>query len=406
MSPSPSANLRLLYIHHLFYSFSLTVFPVLIPPLIYQTFGSVSFFFIWNSVWTIVYLFLFLPLFNLAISLSAVRLFLIIGAGLFAVFLAVCSRITEGNEIAACLYSALLGVAFAVYWFLRHWMISISADFRAIGRQISIFSIIIVANAVIGPSLAGYLAETYSFELALIVIACVTVVSTFPLLLLQPPEDVKQYRIHNLGAVLAEKTPAAVRPAYFWAGMAECFFSYSFPIAFVISIGDVMKLGFLSGGSALAAALLIWLAGLHFDRAKRTQLLGRVTWARFAVIACYPILAFFPSLYLALILETLNRLTERVHATVQEAYLFGISNKVHPTHFQLNKEYALTLGRLAANVTIIVAMASLPPKAMWIFVGLGAFGQLGWLTMKKVDYLFETEQSGAPSPSIIQNATP
>jgi len=380
-------NIKLFYIHSLLFQFSDSMLAIVLPIFLYKLFGSISAVFIFTLSWNLIYLILFIPLFNLAMHLKNPKYFMAMGVVLYVISLWLFGQTTTENIRLIIPATIIFSLYISFYWLIRHWFFSVNADYLKIGRQISTLSIMGMLVSFIAPIIGGALSFLVSFNITFILGAITAGFSLIPVLLFFAPPHPRSYGFKKIIRILQNPNLKAIRSAPIWEGFSAYLIKTCWVLAFAIFIGNIMSLGILTGVTTLLSAILTWMAGGWFDARKRAKLLTRLTGIRVALTLLYPTIFFFPNMIYIWIVETLNKTTSGMHCTVTDSYLFAYSNKIHPIHFHLNREIYMTITRIISSAILAVAFYFLPSESLWVAIALGAFMMFGWNSLKRSDHL-------------------
>lgn len=270
---------------------------------------------------------------------------------------------------------------------IRHWFFSVNSDYQKMGKQVSALAIMSMVVGFLAPIVAGGVSFFFSFNVTFILGAFAASIGIIPILMFHAPHHETVFTWKKVRRIINQPELKAIRPAYLLEGVNFNFGMATWLLAFAIFIGTILDLGILVGTTTLIAAILTWLMGHWFDQRKRKKILNRVMALRTTTIFLYTSIFFFPNLAYVWVIESLNRLTLSMRLTVTDSYLYALGNKIHPIHFNLNREVLLGISRLLSSGFMAIAFLFLPPEALWVFLGIAAFTTLGWLTLKRVDHL-------------------
>lgn len=273
------------------------------------------------------------------------------------------------------------------YWMIRHWFLSMNTDYRQIGKQISVLTIIRIIISFIAPIVGGWLSYFVSFNVAFLLGASAGFLSLIPIILFHAPPHPMQYGLKTVISTLKKPELKNIRPAYFWEGFSAFFIKDAWILAFIIFIGTILDLGLLIGFTTLITALMTWTAGVWFDQRKRKSILTYMTNIKALSVFLYSSIFFFPHIFYVYFVELFNRLIYTMHQNVVDSYLYAYSSKIHPVQFNLNREVHLNIGRFVSSGILVIAFYFLPAEFLWVAIGLGAFMTFRWLTLKRSDYL-------------------
>lgn len=382
-----SRNLRLFYIHETFFQFSDSMLIIVLPIFLFKLFGSVSMVFLFTLAWNVIYITLFIPIFNLAMRLGKPKYFMMIGIIFYIISLSLFSQITKENIQLIIPANIIFALYISFYWMVRHWFFSVNADHEKIGKQVSSLAIIRTVISFIAPIVGGWISFFVSFNATFILGSIAGLFSLIPILFFHAPPHPRLYNFKKVKRILNKPELKAIRPAHFFEGMSNHFINNSWVLAFAIFIGSILDLGLLVGITTLITAVLIRLAGHWFDKRKRSKLLVRMTWIKTASVLIYPSIFFFPNLIYVWGVELINRFVGNMHQTIADSYLYAYSSKIHPIHFHLNREIYLSIARLITSIILAITFYFLPPEFLWLTIAIGAFMLLGWLNLKKSDHL-------------------
>jgi len=324
---------------------------------------------------------------NAAVRSGNVKLWLTIGMLLFVVMTLLMREVEHDNIAVALLASCALGLHGSIYWLARHVVVSRLSTFELIGAQMGRFQTIQIVMSAAGPMVAGVLAQNYGFSSGFLAACAAALISLVPLWLTPMPSGLESFAIEHPVRVLRGPRAKLLAPVYFLEGVSEMFFTTAWSLAFFIFIGSALNLGVMLGLSAFFSAVLIMLIGKGFDRGDRVTALRKTTRLRMISIGLYAPLYFVPLASVALLVDTLHRFADAMHATVRTAYLFALSTRVHPSHFHFIRESWLNLGRVVSALMLALIFIVAPPAALWFTIGIAAITQIAWINLVKLDHL-------------------
>lgn len=380
-------NLNLFYSHQLFFAISESMLSFVLVLFIYHLFNSISAVFFFNAAWSLLYLLIFVPIFNMGQKLGRPKYFMAMGMVFYVLALTTFSLTT--TESIYLFYPGIIFFLFyiAFYWPTRHWFFSVMSDYEKVGKQVSNLWAIMLVISVVSPIVAGALAYFVSFNASFVMGAIAGFLAIIPILFFKVPPHETHYSTKHVLEILRKPEVKAIRWAYIWEGVSSFSMTIGWTLAFAIFIGDVATFGTLVGVSTLIAAVLSKAIGIHFDKRKRLRLLKQSTYADAIAEMLYLGAYFFPNMVYIYFAQSMAKFTGIASLTVNDSYLYAYSNKVHPMYFHFNREIFLTLSRLICNSVLGVAFLLLPPKAIWLLIPLGAIAKLGWLQLGKSDHL-------------------
>lgn len=380
-------NLKLFYIHELFFQFNESMLAIVLPIFIYKLFGSISAVFVFTLTWGVFYSIFFIPVFNLAMKLKNPKYFMALGIIFYVIALTLFSKTTQAN--ISLMYTATFFFCLYItfYWMVRHWFFSVNSDYTKIGKQVSTLVIIKTIVGFIAPIIGGALSLFVSFNATFMLGAGAGFLSLIPIVLFNAPPHPRGYNVKKIIKILKKPELKAISPAYFWEGVGSVFINWTWILVFAIFIGNILDLGILFGVSTLAIALVTWLSGHWFDKRKRTTILKRVVGFKTLTTLLYTSVFLFPNLIYVWIIEFANRLSTTSLYTVADSYLYAYSNKIHPIHFHLNREIYLSISRNLSAAILAITFYFLPAEFLWVSIGIGALTYIGWLKLKKSDHL-------------------
>jgi hypothetical protein len=289
-------NIKLFYIHTLFFQFSESMLIIVLPIFLYKLFNSISAVFIFTLIWNLIYLALFIPIFNLAMHLKNPKYFMALGVLFYAISLWLFGHTTAENIGLMIPGMIMFSLYISFYWLIRHWFFSVNADYMKIGKQISTLSILGMAISFIAPIVAGVLSFLISFNITFILGAVSMMLSIIPVLLFYAPPHPRSYGIKKIIGILQDPNLKAIRSAPVWEGLSVYLIKTCWILAFTIFIGNIMDFGILTGATTLLSMILTWMAGNWFDARKRAKLLTRLTGIRVVLTLLYPMIFFFPNM--------------------------------------------------------------------------------------------------------------
>ena len=380
-------NIKLFYIHQSFFQFSDSMLFLVLPVFIYKLFGSISAVFIFLFAWNLIHSILFIPVFNLAMKSKNPKLFMALGVIFYIITLWLFGQTTTENIELMIPATISFGLYVTFYWMIRHWFFSINTDYKIVGKQVSTLTIIRTTISFIAPIVGGAISFLVSFNATFMLGAISVMLSLIPILLFHAPAHPRSYNFKKIIGILKKPELKAIRPAYLCEGIGSVFIYNGWILAFAIFIGNILDLGLLIGVTALITAVAIWLIGSWFDQRKRTKILAHVTKFRFATTLHYTSIFFYPQIIFVWIVEFLNQISSTMIYTVADSYLYAYSNKIHPIHFVLNREIYLNISRFIGSAILAITFYFLPAEFLWVAIGIGAFTYLGWLALRRSDYL-------------------
>lgn len=379
-------NIKLFFTHQLLFQFSFSMLHIVLPIFIYQLFDSISAVFLFNFSWNLIHTLLFIPIFNIAMKLKNPKYFMAIG---MIFYVAALYLFGESASNPNLIYPATLmfSLFMAFYWMIRHWFFAVNSDYQKMGKQVSALAIMSMVVAFLAPIVAGWVSFFVSFNATFILGAFAAFLSIIPILMFYAPPHPRLFSWEKAKRILKKPALKAIRPAYFWEGVNFNFGMTTWILAFAIFIGTILDLGILVGATTLIAAFLTWLMGHWFDKRKRKRLLNRVMALRASTIFLYTSIYFFPNLAYVYLIESLNSFTLHMRLTITDSYLYAFGNKIHPIHFNFNREVLLGVSRFISSGILAIAFLWLPAGFLFVFLGISAFSTLGWLTLKRSDHL-------------------
>jgi hypothetical protein len=380
-------NIKLFYIHSLLFQFSDNMLAIVLPVFLYKLFNSISAVFIFSLSWNLIYLILFIPIFNLAMHLKNPKYFMAIGVILYGISLWMFGHVTVENIRLIIPATIVFSLYISFYWLIRHWFFSVNADYMKIGKQISTLSIMGMIVSFAAPIIGGVLSQLVSFNITFMLGACAGTLSTIPVLLFYAPPHPRSYSVKKIITILRNRDLTAIRPAFFWEGISVYMTKTCWILAFAIFIGNIMKFGILTGVTTLLSVILTWMTGHWFDARRRAALLTKLTGIRVVLTLLYPAVFFFPNMAYIWIIEAMNKIISGMHCTVTDSYLFAYSNKIHPIHFHLNREIHMTISRIISSALLAIVFYFLPANFLWVSIGIGALLLFKWNTLKRSDHL-------------------
>ena len=380
-------NIKLFYIHELLFQFNDTMLAIVLPIFLYKLFDSISAFFVFTFIWNAVYLVFFIPVFNLAMKLKKPNYFMALGMIFYIIALWLFGQTTQENIKLIIPTTIFFTLYITFYWMVRHWFLAINADYQKIGKQISTLMIIRLLIGFIAPIVGGALSFLVSFNVTFMLGALAGILSLIPIFLFQAPPHPNTYNFKKVIDILKKTHIKAIRFTYICEALNGILVHNVWTLIFVIFIGNILKFGILVGCTTLAAISLSWLMGSWFDKRKRAIMITRLSQIRVISILLYTTLFFYPHIFWVTIVELINRLTLNMHITVGDSYLFAYSNKIHPIHFILNREVYLTIGRIISSAILAIIFYFLSANYLWIVLAIGAFATLGFINLRKIDYL-------------------
>ncbi|MBN2087119.1 hypothetical protein JW758_02110 [Candidatus Peregrinibacteria bacterium] len=380
-------NIKLFYIHELFFQFNESMLAIVLPIFIYKLFDSISAVFLFTFVWGTFYFIFFIPTFNLAMKLKNPKYFMALGIIFYIIALTLFGKTTQNNINLMYLATLFFAMYITFYWMVRHWFFSVNSDYTKIGKQISTLNIIKILIGFIAPIVGGFLSLFVSFNASFVLGAGAGILSLIPILLFNAPPHPRGYNIKKIIGILKKPELKAISPTYFWEGIGSVFINWTWVLIFAIFIGNILDLGILFGVSTLAIALTTWLSGNWFDKRKRTTILKQVVGFKFLSTLLYTSVFLFPNIIFVWAIEFANRISTTALYTVSDSYLYAYSNKIHPIHFHLNREIWMSMSRISSAGILAIIFYFLPAEYLWISIAIGAFSYLGWLTLKNSDHL-------------------
>ena len=380
-------NIKLFYIHELLFQFSDSMLIIVLPIFIYKTFDSISAVFMFNFGWNLLYSIIFIPIFNLAMHFKNPKYFMAMGMFFYVAALSVFGQMTPESSYLIYPAGVLFALYIANYWMLRHWFFSVNADYQSMGKTVSSLAILRMLVGFLAPIIGGGISFFVSFNVTFILGAIAGLLSIIPILMFYAPPHPRGFTLEKIKKIWNRQEMKEIRPAYFWEGINFNFGKDTWPIAFAIFVGSILDLGLLVGMTTLIAAVMTWQMGKWFDQRKRKHILQTIMPIRAACIFLYATVYFLPNIIYVWLVEAVNRVTLSMRMTVTDSYLYAYSNKIHPIHFNLNRELALNISRFIGSGILAIAFMYLPPEALWPCMAISAVSTLGWLKLAKADHL-------------------
>ncbi|MBU1017787.1 hypothetical protein KKA33_02035 [Patescibacteria group bacterium] len=380
-------NLRLFYIHEALFQFGDTMLIIVLPIFIYKLFHSISAVFAFTFIWNVFYAILFIPIFNIAMKSGKPKYFMAMGMVFYVMSLWFFGQTTTDNIRMIIPATIFMTLYISFYWMIRHWFFASNTDYQKIGKQMSWLAIIKIVTGFIAPIIGGWVSFSVSFNATFVLGSIAGLLSLFPILFFRAPAHDGTYGFKEIRAMLKKPELKAIRPAHFWEGFTQHFISNAWILAFALFIGNIKELGILVGVTTLVATLLTRLSGHWFDKRKRTVIFSRLTFIRSLGAVLYASVGFYPSLIYVWGVQLFNRFAETMHQTFADSYLYAYGSKIHPVHFNLNREIYLTIARLISSAILTIAFLFLPDTYLWITIAVGAFMLMGWLTLRRSDHL-------------------
>ena len=380
-------NLNLLYLHSIFFDLCDSMVFLALPIFVYQVYESISAVFLFQLIWGMLDFMIFIPVFNLGMHLKNPKYFMALGIVFYVFALFFLGR-SDGTSNAPIILATVFYTLYAsFYWLIRHWFFSLNADHKKVGRQVTIANAITLLMGFIGPILAGILSQLSSFNATFFFAAFFAFLGIVPILFFHAPPHPTQYGVKKVFKIIQKPELKSIRMTHFWEGAEYLFAGIPWLLAFTIFIGDILDLGLMVGITTLLIFLVSWRVGKWFDGRKRRQALVRTTWLHAMATLLLSATCFIPHLVYASFANFLNNLSYTASSTVSESYLYGLSNRIHPIHFHLNREIYLALGRMISAGILAVSFYFLPDTYLWLAIALGGIFSLGRLGIKKVDHL-------------------
>jgi hypothetical protein len=383
-------NLKLFYLHELLFQFSDVVLILVLPIFIYKLFNSVSAVFIFIMSWNLIHGILFLPVFNLAMKLKQPKYFMMMGIVFYIISLVLFAMTTPENKTMIIPGLLAFSLYISFYWMIRHWFIGVNADYKVIGRQMSILFLIRTLIAFIAPIAAGAVSVIFSFNAAFILGVIAGTASLIPIAMFHAPPHPEIYTISKVKQALQKEEVKAVCPGYFWEGVNFVSVYYVWILIFAIFIGNILDLGLLIGFTTLLSGITIWLTGMWFDKRNRAKLLTRVSRMRTITVMAYASIFFMPHIAYVWVVEFINKLTATTHHTILDSYLYAYGNKVNPVDFMLSREIHQNISRFLTAGILAITFYFLPETYLWLAIFLGSFTVLGMTYAKRSDHHLNT----------------
>ncbi|MBN2096256.1 hypothetical protein JW752_02535 [Candidatus Peregrinibacteria bacterium] len=380
-------NLHLFYTHETLFQFSDTMLIIVLPIFIYQLFHSISAVFTFTFIWNVFYALLFIPVFNLAMKSRKPKYFMAMGMVFYVLSLWFFGQTTTDNIRMIIPATIFMTLYISFYWMIRHWFFATNTDYRRIGKQMSWLAIIKIITGFAAPIIGGWVSFRVSFNATFILGSLAGLLSLIPILFFHAPAHDGTYGLKEIRTTLGKPELKAIRPAHFWEGFTQHFISNAWILAFALFIGNIKELGILVGVTTLVATLLTRLSGHWFDKRKRIVIFSRLTFIRSLGAFLYASVGIYPHLIYVWGVQLFNRFAETMHQTFADSYLYAYGNKIHPVHFNLNREIYLTIARLISSAILATAFLFLPDRFLWLVIAMGAFMLMGWLTLRRSDHL-------------------
>ncbi len=382
-------NLTLLYLHSIFFELSDSMLALALPIFIYQLYGSITAVFIFQLAWTLIDAVIFIPVFNLGMHLKNPKYFMALGVIFYVISLYFFGKTSSEDTSYMIPATIFFSLYVSFYWLIRHWFFSLNSDHEKMGKQVSSMNLIMLLMGFVGPILAGILSKFASFNITFLFGAFFAVLGIVPILFFHAPAHPRQYGFKKVLKILGKPELKLIRITHFWDGFDYNFSGIGWLLAFTIFVGSILDLGLLVGLSTLLILLANWGIGKWFDARKRKEALNKTTAFHVTTTFLLSTTFFFPSLTYAWAVGFLNQLSGVASSTVNEAYLYALSSKIHPIHFHLNREIYMTMGRIISSGGLAIAFYFLPNTYLWLAIALGSFFLLGRLLVKRVDHLLD-----------------
>lgn len=378
-------NIKLFYLHELFYQFSDMMLVMVLPVFIYKTFSSITAVFLFVMTWNVIHGILFLPIFNLAMKWKHPKYFMMMGVVFYMGAQAVFSLMTPHSKWLLIPAIFLYAFYISFYWMVRHWFISVNSDYRAVGRQMSIVYLLKTIVSFIAPIVGGAVAFA-NFNAAFLVGVTASAFSLIPIALFNAQPHPEKVSLKKFTAALTRKEISPIRLSYFCEGASFLLIAYTWTLIFAIFIGSIMDLGLLVGFTTLITGLLIWVTGQWFDKRSRAGLLTLLSKLRMLTVMAYTTVYFFPNIAYVWLIEFFNRLAYTTQGTVTDSYLYAYGNKLSPVDFMLVREFYIVIARLSVSAVLALVFYFLPASTLWFVLFFGAFAALGIMYAKKSDH--------------------
>jgi MFS family permease len=375
-------NLKLFFIHEALFYFSDSMLVIVLPIFVYKLFGAPSAIFAFSFIWNLIYLCLFIPIFNKAMLWGKPKYFMILGVILYISAQIMFGKTTPEHRMLIIPATLLYALYVSFYWMVRHWFFSVNADFEKIGKQISYLGIIRLMIGFIAPIIGGWLSFFVSFNATFILGSLAGLLSIIPILFFNAPPHPRGYDWKKVRKILKKPELRAIRPAYFWEGVSMYSIGTCWILAFTIFIGNIKEFGTLVGVTTLIAVILTRLSGHMFDKGKRVKILTKFIALKTIGIFMYASVFFYPTMVYAWGVELFNRFATNLHQTFIDSYLFGYSSKIHPIHFHLNREVHISIARVMTSGSLAIIFYFIPVQFLWLSIFIGAFTTFGWLSLK------------------------
>lgn len=382
-----SRNLHLFYLHSIFFDLCDSMIALALPIFVYHIYNSVSAVFLFSCLWGVLDFLIFIPVFNLGMHLKNPKYFMALGVLFYVISLYFFGQASPGSTLPMILGILFFTLYISFYWLIRHWFFSLNADHEKVGKQVSIAYSISLLMGFIGPILTGLLSQFTSFDVAFFFAAFFAFLGIVPILFFHAPPHPRQYGFKKVMHVIQKPELKSIRMTHFWEGAEYLFAGTSWLLAFTLFIGNILDLGVIIGLTTLIILLVSWRMGKWFDGRKRKQAMNQATIMHVVGTLVLSGTFFVPTLMYASLANFLNQLSSTATSTVSESYLYGLSSKIHPIHFHLNREIYLALGRIVSAGLLAIAFHFLPDTYLWLAIALGGILSLGRLGIKKVDHL-------------------
>lgn len=382
-----SRNLNLLYLHSIFFDLCDSMIALALPIFVYYIYSSVSAVFLFSCLWSVLDFIIFIPVFNLGMHLKNPKYFMALGVVFYVISLYFFGHASPQSALPMAVGILFFTLYVSFYWLIRHWFFSLNADHEKVGKQVSIGYAITLMMGFIGPVLTGVISQFFSFNTTFLFAAFFAFLGIVPIFFFHAPPHPRQYGFKKIIKIIQKPELKSIRMTHFWEGAEYLFAGTPWFLAFTIFIGDILDLGLVMGLTTLIILLVSWWIGKWFDGRKRKQALNQTT--IFHVVATFVLSGtfFVPTLIYATLANFFNQLSSTAASTVSESYLYGLSSKIHPIHFHLNREIYLALGRIVSAGLLALAFHFLSDTYLWLAIALGGVFSLGRLGIKKVDHL-------------------
>jgi hypothetical protein len=397
MEQIQARNIKLIYLHEVFFAAADGMLSIGTVVFLYQFFGSIAAVFLWNLCWNVPHFLIFIPVVNLVLKCKRPLQSMMTGliCKLFAIILLVEAGPGETLQVFAA--AGLIALHVSLYWPLRRWFFAVNISSNSVGKQVSNLVIIKLVVGFLSPAIGGAIGCLFGVDKTLYGGALFMFLAMIPIALYRLDFEILKTAPCGPKDIFSNADLQKVRSAYFARGLTQYVADLTWRLAFVVFVGSIGSLGFITGASTLLGALLSKAVGRSFDGRNRAALLRLSTLSRVTGTFLLSLVCFHTGLVFVLSLQVLNKFTQLVHGTVMDSYLYSYSKAVRPIAFLLNREFFISSGRIISSAVLAGVFSIASPVMLWYVLAIGSLAYIGHFKLARVDYLIGDSEEYVPT---------